>query len=273
MALYTFLNGTTKQKDLWRQGPSLMMHLPVLSLAAHVTVEFVDPGEIGQTTLAETAITLGKGESTTKVRNDYPLFGGGDGKLESLAAEAAGMGLVYSGLLHANETPVHELGHSLFASLPAGTRLKIVELFGAKSDHDDVINPQDVPWEDRITEGIAETFKEAFLPNRYRVFPNRTNKHIPYTLFPTFRKLIRGTGGSGFSYIYGGPEFRSDLSAEPYNLTRLPYHASDRDEEAFVYYEEIEGFENCWGVDMSQFAESSHAPFSIEPEEEIIGTS
>lgn len=264
MSLYSFSNGTTLQKERWREGPGHLMNLDVQALPTQVSVEFVPPGDLDDTSyLAETFFTYDDESATTKVRNDYPAFGEGDGKLESLEAEAAGMGLVYNSDKHSLETPVHELGHAVFAGLPHSIRLQVCELFGADTDDLDVLSPPGSVWEDRIIEGIAETFKEAFLPAQFRVFPNRTNQKISYKDYPQFRNFFRLTAGSGFSYVYGSDSFRVDLSK--YGLVALPYHESNRDNEAFVFYEEIPGFEQCFGVDMSEFPESSHHPFSIEP--------
>jgi hypothetical protein len=268
MPLYDFLNGTTKQKDRWREGTAHLLNTPVDTIGLSITVEFVPPEELSaQTTLAETTWTYDSASATTKVRNDYPSFGGGDGKLESLEAEAHRMGLVYSAERHSLETPAHELGHAWFASLSESVRLKIVRMFGLDTDDPAVLAPPGTLWQNRVAEGIADTFKEAFLPARLRVFPNRTNRRISYSKFPEFRRLFRGASGgvpTGFYYLYGSDQFRVDLST--WKLTRLPYHKSAQDDEAFVFYEELSGYEKCWGIDMSQFSESSHMPFSIEPE-------
>lgn len=265
---YTFTNGTDEQKELWARAAHLLLNMPFDELPFDITVEF-DTGEVidaaGHDSTAVTFTTYGSTTALTKVRNDAPGYGS---IRASLVAEAAAMGLQYNALLHYNETAVHEMGHVAFAALSEASRLKICAMFGSDTDENAVINDPADEWADRVVEGIAETFKEAFLPARFRVFPNRTRKKIPYSLYPAFRKVFRG-GGAGFSYVYGSEDFRRDLSA--YGLTRLPYHESGRDNEAFVYYEEIKGFEECFGVDMSQFALSGTAPFSIEPDEgEII---
>jgi hypothetical protein len=268
MPLYDFKNGTTKQKDRWREGTAHLLNTPVDTIPLSITVEFVPPEELNkQTTLAQTTYEYDSTTATTLVRNDYPAFGGGDGKLESLEADAARMGLVYSADRHSLEVPAHELGHAWFASLPHNTRLRIAGFFGMDTDDQDVLAPEDTPWEDHVTEGIAETFKEAFLPARLRVFPNRTRRLISYSKFPEFRRLFRGSAGGvpvGFYYTYGSDQFRVDLST--WNLHGI-YHKSAQDDEAFVFYEDLNGYEKCWGIDMSQFPESSHQPFSMQPEE------
>lgn len=271
MPIYTFLNGDAAQQDHWRLGPSLMHNLGVEAIGVAVTIDFTSSG-LATDDLAETFWTYGSSDSETKVRPDYPLFGGGDGKLESLEAEAGRWGVHYDGLLHANETPVHELGHSIFAGLSHDVRLQIVALFGGDSDDFAYLFPADQPWENRIGEGIAETFKEAFLPARYRVFPNRTNRRISYRDFPKFRRLIRNIVGEGtdtYCYLYGSSvNRRPDVEARIGG--KLPVHESARDPEAFVEYEDLKGFEHGYGVHLHQFAEAGRLPFTIEPAEGVI---
>lgn len=261
---FDFANGSERQKDLWREGARHLLSIPFADLPLAVKVSFEDPSTFDgkHTDLAITKWTFGSTDSTMEVRGDFPEFDDYGGKLKSLIAEAAGMGLTFSHERFAIEVSAHELGHALFASLPKAVRVAIVRMFGGTSDDPEAINSEDVPWQQRIVEGIAETFKEAFLPAAYRVFPNRTQVRIPYSQYPKFRRLIRGYGG--FSYVYGSSLHRVDLSAFGVSL---PTHRSDRDDEALVFYQEIDGFEECWAVDMSQFPESGELPFSIEPEE------
>lgn len=185
---YIFTNGTDVQKQLWLQAASFLRSLPGDAMPLVITVSFNPPSEIGQTNFAETITTLGDANSVTKVRNDAPGFGGLDA---SLIAEAASRGLKYDAHRHFNETAIHELGHSVFASLPSDTRLAILALFGIATDSPDALHPPGSDWHDQPGEAIADTFKEAFLPAQHRVFPNRTNIHLPYSLYPEFRRLIR----------------------------------------------------------------------------------
>lgn len=259
-----FEEANAQQEDLWLTALHNLLNLPFGLIPLDVIVEFVDPSELighGHTDLASTETTYDSSESTTRVRNDAPGFGSADRSLEALAAQ---MGLEYSAARHFHETAAHELGHSFFAALPHAQRLAIVKMFGATTDDLEVINDQDKEWQDRVVEGVAETFKEAFLPRRFRVFPNRSNRRIAYHEFPAFREHFRG--GSGFSYVYGSDDFRVDLSGEC-NLSGRPYHRSDHDPEAFVYFEGIPGFEAGWGIDMAQFDEAGKLPFSMEEEE------
>lgn len=264
--IYNFASGTAEQKALWQEAVTHLLNFPADEIALTVNVDFAPVSEVvakGHNDLAITTWTYDDPVSNTVVRGDAPGFGG---QLPALEAEAAGFGLPYSPPRFLMETAAHELGHSFFAALSLSQRTAIAKLFGAQTDDIRELEPLDAEWKNRIIEGIAETFKEAFLPARYRVFPNRTNRRIPYSLFPKFRHIFRQghSSGTGFSYIYGGPDFRVDLTK--YGIS-LPTHESNRDNEAFVFYEEIRGFETCWGVDMAQFAESSHHPFSIRPAE------
>jgi hypothetical protein len=264
---YTFVNGNARQKELWGAAAHRFLNYAFADIPLDVEVEFIDAGGVtnhGHTDLAITTYTYGSGSSKTVVRNDAPSFGT---QAEALKALAASMGVPYSVERFYAETAAHELGHSAFAALTPQLRLAVCRMFGVNTDDTAVLQPAGKPWQQHIAEGIAETFKEAFLPERFRVFPNRTNRRIPYPLFPAFREIFRGGGsgvGAGFSYVYGSDDFRVDLSE--WGLTALPYHKSDRDGEAFVFYEGIPDFLHCWGIDMSQFPESGSQAFSIEVE-------
>lgn len=202
---YIFSNGNAEQKALWREAVSHLLNLPEEDIPLTVTVSFEPPENLigkGHTDLALTSFTYGSLDATTQVRNDAPGFGGQRASLEALAA---GMGLEYSAIKHFHETAIHELGHALFAALPHEVRVAIAQMFGAEGDETSELFPPAKAWQNRIGEAIAETFKEAFLPARYRVFPNRTNIHIPYNKFPEFRAFFRnyeteGGGGEGGSW-------------------------------------------------------------------------
>lgn len=182
-----FVNGNSIQQSLWNEALGHLLHLPKSKLPLTVEVSFVAPESIGQTSFAETTWTYDSASTATKVRNDAPGFGTLDA---SLIAEAASMGIAYNAQKHFAETAVHELGHSIFAAIPHSFRVAIAKLFGAESDSEAEL-AAGAKWQNRIYEGIAETFKEAFLPSRYRVFANRTNRKLSYAAYPTFRRLIR----------------------------------------------------------------------------------
>jgi hypothetical protein len=185
---YDFLNGDAGQKALWEEAVSHLLHLPSIAISEKVVVEFVDALPSGHTDLALTTWTYGTSEARTEVRSDAIDFGRSKAALE---AEAAAYGLSYSVEKFYMETAIHELGHALYAALPEERRVALARMFGASDDTPAQLQPSHQPWQDHAAEGIAETFKEAFLPRRFRVFPNRTNKKIPYHRFPEFRALWR----------------------------------------------------------------------------------
>lgn len=188
---FVFTNGTATQKARWEESVERFLNLPENALPLQIEVTFVDPSTLvghGHTDLAVTTWTYGDTESTCQVRNDAPNFGSQEA---ALRAEAAALGLEYNPDRFYAETSAHETGHSAFASLPENRRVAIARMFGAESDDIEELQPAGKPWQDHIMEAIAETFKEAFLPRRYRVFANRTNIKIPYSKFPEFRALFR----------------------------------------------------------------------------------
>lgn len=185
---YEFTNGSARQKAIWEEAVGHLLHLPssAINLKVVVTFQATIPG--GHTDLALTTWTYDSAEATTVVRSDALSFGSSQAVLE---AEAASLGLPYSIEKFYLESSAHELGHALYASLPEANRIAIAQMFGATSDSIEELQPPGAHWQDRIMEGIAETFKEAFLPRAFRVFPNRTNRKIAYSVFPEFRRLWR----------------------------------------------------------------------------------
>lgn len=188
--IYEFANGTARQQALWEEALGHLLHLPGVQLTLTNQVTFVDPSEMpsGHTGLAQTTYTYDSPESTTLVRNDAPTFGPNREVMEALATS---LGIEFSVEKFYMESAIHELGHALYAALPESSRVAIAEMFGAGTDDPSVLQPKGTPWEDHISEAIAETFKEAFLPRRFRVFANRTNKRLPYHRYPEFRALWR----------------------------------------------------------------------------------
>jgi hypothetical protein len=249
-----FLNGNNVQKKVVQQTLDELLHFPTDSIGlATWEFEFTADPDAGKThtEFAITEYAYSSGVAKTKMRSDFPHFP-----------------VPWNGLGFARECVAHEFFHAVFANLPAGTRNQIAQLFGAPNDNLPALNDPSKPWELRAIEGIAETAKDAFLPQRFRKFSNRTKRRIPIKDYPEFRELFRGSeaGGGKFSYVYGSSSFRVDRSA--YGFLAPPLHLSDFDPEAFVFYRAIPGFEECWGVDMSQFTESGTLPFSITLPEE-----
>jgi hypothetical protein len=259
-----FANGSNTQKQRYLAALHHLLNYPFDEIPLSLEVIFEDPANVGgldHTDMAITTSEYGSTSGVTRVRDDAPGFGS---LRKSLEAEVAKAGVPYSVEKMYAEVAVHELGHLFFSALPESRRIAVAKLFGAESDDHDELRPPGSKWQNRISEGIAETFKEAFLPRRYRVLGNRTNKSIPYSRYPDFRALFRSATG-GFSYVYGSNDFRVDLSE--WGLKSPPFHRSDHDDKAFVFYQGIEKFSVGYGVDMSQFKESGKLPFSIVPEE------
>lgn len=244
-----FLNGSVLQKAVVRDALRHLMNLPLESVPiSTMEVEFTaDPSIRVHNEFMVTLWTYDSGSILVKIRDDFPSFQS-----------------PYNGRRFAEESVAHEFGHGMFANIGRARRLKVLRMFGATTDDPDVVGDQSKPWEDRVGEGIAETFKDAFFPPSMRRYSNRTHRHIPIWEYGRFRAIFRNTGaGIGFNYVYGSNSFRVDKSAYGFFP---PLHQSNRDDEAFVYYRENENFSPWWGVDMSQFKEATHMPFSIEEE-------
>lgn len=254
-----YTGGTAYQREVTTAAASSLINFPLSAMHMGIwDISFVadpDEGKSHNEFAITTVATKEQGYAETRIRSDAPDF------------EKSGRD--WSGILFYYESVAHELGHGLFWNLPSSRRLAVCRMFGVDTDDPAVIYPTELAWEDRIGEGIAETFKDAFMPPSLRRYYNRTNHKIPIAAYPRFRSLFRFEGATGFNYLYGSSSFRVDLS--DYDLTELPYHRSDHDDEAFVFYEEIKGYEQGWGVDMSQFKESTHHPFSIGDNGPIVG--
>lgn len=51
-------------------------------------------------------------------------------------------------------------------------------------------NPLAAAWEDRVQEGLAEFFKDVYLPDQYRVYENRTHWWMDQQFFSDFVDMI-----------------------------------------------------------------------------------
>jgi hypothetical protein len=115
-------------------------------------------------------------------------------------------------LLFFQEVVIHELAHVLVANLLDEQREVLASMFGRTAA--DFDSPEDTPWEDRLSEGVAETFKVAFLPRHMRLYPNRTNVVLPIRKNAEFRHFWRNmvlgqsdlawVGWTGFTYGAAG---------------------------------------------------------------------
>lgn len=208
----TFTNGTSLQQSACRTVAHNLLNLPFDSIPLELTVEFTpDPLESTHNEFAATAWQYGSLEAETRI-----------------ASVAPNWKPPWRGVRFLQETFAHELGHALFASLPEARRIAIAQMFGADSDSLEELSPAGSAWEDRISEGIAETFKDAFLPQRYRRYTNRTNHRISISRYPEFRALWReavpessigpplGVGETPVS------EYDEDLFAQGHTQTLVP---------------------------------------------------
>lgn len=169
-----FLSGTALQQSACRTAAENLLNLPPGSMPITHRVEFTaDPLPSTHNEFAITEFEYDSLHATTKI-----------------ASVAPNWPYPWEGVKFLQETYAHELGHALFAALPHSYRLQIAALFGADTDSLAVLQPE-APWEDRIIEGIAETFKAAFLPARFRRYPDRTKKNIPLDQYPVFRRIFR----------------------------------------------------------------------------------
>lgn len=242
----TFEGGTGRERGLVQYALDHLLNLSLANWNIDLTVTWVaDPSAAGHDDLAAT-ITDGLGTATMQLRNDLDVF---RGYPEAFYVECV----------------AHELGHLLTAHLSSAQKEQVAELFSTTvaSIDDYTAESVGVAWEDRPFEGIAETFKDAFLRASDRMFTNRTNHRISISRYDDFRRIYRGGADGRFCYVYGGPDFRRDEELAQWNLTSLPLHRSDRDDEAFVHYRGYFFLPTGWGVEMAQFAESGDLPYSM----------
>ena len=230
----TFINGTDLQKQVCRTVAHNLLNFPFDEIPLQVTIEFTpDPSPFVQHEYMVTAWSYGSVEPFTKINDKAPNW--------------RQPGSPNNDIRFFQESVAHEYGHGMFAALPEPSRIAIAQMFGAKSDAIEELAPAGAAWEDKIIEGIAETFKDAFLPRRYRLFSNRTNHKIPYSKFPEFRRLFRSFGSSDVTIeadtripMSAGETFAYNfvINPEPW-FTHFPVDGSPPAElpEGFSYWE------------------------------------
>lgn len=188
-----FVNGSNVQRAACETAARNLLNLPFESIPLRVTVEFVaDPLESAHNEFAATEFNYDSPEATIRVASVAPNWPD-----------------PWRGIRFLQETFAHELGHALYAVLSEDIRTAIARLFGAKTDGLGELQPEGTRWEDRYIEGIAETFKDAFLPRRFRAFANRTNRKLSISRYPEFRSLVRR--GVEATNIPGGPLYAHDV--------------------------------------------------------------
>lgn len=195
-----FVNGTDVQKQAVRTVAHGLLNMPFEAIGLVHTIEFVpDPSAGLHNEFAITQYTYDDNEPLTKI-----------------ASVAPNWGEPWRGIPFLHETYAHELGHGFYAALPEEMRIAIAQMFGAETDDLAVLSPSGVAWEDQIIEGIAETFKDAFLPRRLRRYANRTRKKIPIYQYPEFRGLWRNAAPQVL--VGGEPLGEGEEEVEGYSL-------------------------------------------------------
>ena len=198
--ILNFVNGTEVQKQACRDVAHNLLNLPFDSIPLNLTIEFVkDPSPTIHDEFGFAEWSYGSPSGTIRIANIAPSW-----------PEP------WRGIKFLREVFAHEVGHIFFAALPQARRAQIAQMFGAKSDDEAVVNPKSQPWEKRVTEGIAETFKDAFLPQRYRRHANRTQRRISLSLYPEFRALFRQVPGDRLSFFHpdGRNAYEEDIGEE-----------------------------------------------------------
>lgn len=168
---------TSQQKAWWKEA---MSHCTWPSDAATVsfnaTVHTVDePPCPGHSEYMCTVTETFSDGSTPVV--DFYMRTGADDPTQSFNAGAADD--IKSFFM---ESVVHEYGHAicyLFMTHDDTTKETITRWFlNKKTGKTGTVadwSPDNAAWEDMISEGVAETFKDVWMPAAYRYYSNRTN--------------------------------------------------------------------------------------------------
>lgn len=161
----TFANGTTRQHDLFNAAVTASIY-DFDQVPTEVTVSWEadpDPGDAN-----EFAITINAGSTSTIAIID---------DLDGLGRPGP-----YTGEAFYKEVVLHELGHVALAERIAQNGVAdlyalfehtITGAVGTAESWDSGA------WEERILEGCAESFKDAFSTIENRLFSNRTNWRVP----------------------------------------------------------------------------------------------
>lgn len=187
---FTFSGGTSRQRELFVAATRALLHFDLDLIPVDVDVDFTADPAPGMHN--EFAFTEG---TTIAIRTDAPDFAGLDPDGQTW------------GMPFFNEVVAHEIAHVLLGLFPAERQEALAALFGST-----VAGWDEGPWQERTLEGIAETFKDAFLPRSQRRYANRTNRKLPISQYKELRRLFR----EGFeATIGGGGEERVFLVPEP----------------------------------------------------------
>lgn len=188
---FSFESGTTEQQELFLAAAGSLLNFDLDQVPIDVTVSFEDDPEEGIHN--EFAVADGSGGSGFIIfRSDAPSF---------IGIDPTGRRW---GMPFFNEVAVHEIAHIIVGNMAASQQQELAELFGTTTE---TWNDSGSDWVDRPYEGIAETFKDAFLPASLRKYVNRTNHKISISKFPHFRSIFRRLviEGTGDNYLFTVP--------------------------------------------------------------------
>lgn len=187
----TFEGANSTQEAACQTALHNLLNLPFDSIPLNLTIAFVpDPAPGDDEEFAASTYEYDSTTATIKIDEDAPDWNA-----------------KYKGIEFLQETVAHEVGHVMFAAMPESYRSSVAQMFGAKSDDFSELQPEGSAWQNRYIEGIAETFKDAFLPRRFRKYANRTNRNTSISKYSTFRTLFR----KGIEAIPSTPGYSHDV--------------------------------------------------------------
>lgn len=240
-----FLNGSDRQHEVVRAALRKLLHLDLDRFGFSINVSFV-PNPVSDPHVHHPfAVTTPGFPVDMKFRDDFPHFQVGGSQLDRATQRD------YSSERFAIETVIHELGHAILHQLPSVLESEVTDLFHTTPAE---MNPTNRRWEDRPEEGIAETFKDAFLPRGQREFSNRTNVTIPIRKYPRFRAIYResaATGGEAFLEDFDSGSFVNPHDEGFIHIVNLLTDASQPD-----------GWRISW-LTGDQFGGASYPPPSL----------
>jgi hypothetical protein len=183
----SFVNGTARQQDLFNRAMAVST-FPWSRIESHVSVEWVDEVELNRDHHAFAAVEAREGldacgrtdQCYMQIRNDLddPFRPGNDGGWPKGH---------FRGDKFYMETVNHELGHVVQFKLNPSQRAKRCHAFGASTGQWDDVT---LPWEMLVQEADAETFKDVFLPRRWRKFDNRTTRRLRRERFEEWMSVL-----------------------------------------------------------------------------------
>lgn len=170
----TFTNGTVAQQQAVTEATTRLLNLDLGRFPHRITITF-------SSTVAGDGYahsTVNGTQVSCAIRDDALSFSGAE--TDSLTPDEQRRFL--------RELVVREIGRGLILSMMEPEQQQIADIFGIPT-----AAWQTGEWASRPIEGIAETFKAAFLPQQHRMFHNRTQVQLSLRLYPKFRSVFRQT--------------------------------------------------------------------------------